>query len=153
MEAASMFRPISACRRRAGGSSRRRNRLQRKREKPPARDPKKNFDGARNRLDSRDVDNSAPGEAPQPLTLNHPALNPGRSSGRGSLFSGSLWNDHASCAAELGGALSRGQIQLCHSGPTTRSSRCTISVRPLKPRIEAMSADERPRIFSASSAS
>ncbi len=30
------------------------------------------------------VNCSAPGEAPQPLTLNHPALNPGRISGRGS---------------------------------------------------------------------
>jgi len=28
----------------------------------------------------------APGEAPQPLTLNHPALNPGCSSGWGSSF-------------------------------------------------------------------
>ncbi len=28
----------------------------------------------------------APGEAPQPLTLNHPASSPGRFSGRGSLF-------------------------------------------------------------------
>ena len=32
------------------------------------------------------VDWMAPGEAPQPLTLNHPASNPGRSSGRGSLL-------------------------------------------------------------------
>jgi len=30
----------------------------------------------------------APGEAPQPLTLNHPASSPGRVSGRGSLFAG-----------------------------------------------------------------
>ena len=37
--------------------------------------------------------------------------------------------------------------------PTTRSSRCTISARPPKPRIERMSADERPLILSASSAS
>ena len=37
--------------------------------------------------------------------------------------------------------------------PTTRWSRCTISVRPVKPRIERMSADERPLIFSASAAS
>jgi hypothetical protein len=33
------------------------------------------------------VDDQAPGEAPQPLTLNHPASSPGRISGRGS----SLW--------------------------------------------------------------
>jgi hypothetical protein len=32
------------------------------------------------------VDWVAPGEAPQPLTLNLPALNPGRESGRGSTF-------------------------------------------------------------------
>ena len=32
------------------------------------------------------VDSQAPGEAPQPLTLNHPASNPGRFSGRGSSF-------------------------------------------------------------------
>ena len=34
------------------------------------------------------VRTKAPGEAPQPLTLNHPASNPGRFSGRGSSFSG-----------------------------------------------------------------
>jgi hypothetical protein len=34
----------------------------------------------------RHVDSQAPGEAPQPLTLNHPASNPGRVSGRGSSF-------------------------------------------------------------------
>ncbi len=33
-----------------------------------------------------DVECQAPGEAPQPLTLNHPASNPGRFSGRGSPF-------------------------------------------------------------------
>jgi hypothetical protein len=33
------------------------------------------------------VDEVAPGEAPQPLTLNHPALSPGRESGWGS----TLW--------------------------------------------------------------
>jgi hypothetical protein len=32
------------------------------------------------------VDGQMPGEAPQPLTLNHPALNPGRFSGWGSSF-------------------------------------------------------------------
>ena len=32
------------------------------------------------------VDGQAPGEAPQPLTLNHPASSPGRISGRGSSF-------------------------------------------------------------------
>jgi len=32
------------------------------------------------------VDDQMPGEAPQPLTLNHPASNPGRFSGRGSSF-------------------------------------------------------------------
>ena len=35
---------------------------------------------------SSDVECQAPGEAPQPLTLNHPASNPGRVSGRGSPF-------------------------------------------------------------------
>jgi hypothetical protein len=34
------------------------------------------------------VDGYAPGDAPQPLTLNHPASNPGCSSGWGSSFSG-----------------------------------------------------------------
>jgi hypothetical protein len=34
------------------------------------------------------VDVQAPGEAPQPLTLNHPASSPGRFSGRGSSFQG-----------------------------------------------------------------
>jgi hypothetical protein len=34
------------------------------------------------------VDGYAPGEAPQPLTLNHPASNPGCSSGWGSFFLG-----------------------------------------------------------------
>jgi hypothetical protein len=34
------------------------------------------------------VDCDAPGDAPQPLTLNHPASNPGCSSGWGSSFSG-----------------------------------------------------------------
>jgi hypothetical protein len=38
--------------------------------------------------DPYDVGCIASGEAPQPLTLNHPALNPGRESGRGSLISG-----------------------------------------------------------------
>ena len=37
--------------------------------------------------------------------------------------------------------------------PTTRLSRCTISVRPPKPRIERMSVEERPLIRPASSAS
>jgi hypothetical protein len=32
------------------------------------------------------VNRQTPGEAPQPLTLNHPVSNPGRSSGRGSSF-------------------------------------------------------------------
>jgi hypothetical protein len=39
-------------------------------------------------VDRGRVDGLAPGEAPQPLTLNHPALNPGRASGRGSLIRG-----------------------------------------------------------------
>ena len=34
------------------------------------------------------VDGHAPGEAPQPLTLNHPASNPSCSSSWGSFFSG-----------------------------------------------------------------
>jgi hypothetical protein len=33
-----------------------------------------------------DVDCQTPGEAPQPLTLNHPVSNPGRISGRGSFM-------------------------------------------------------------------
>jgi len=37
-------------------------------------------------LASTDVDGLAPGEAPQPLTLNHPASNPGRLGGRGSFL-------------------------------------------------------------------
>jgi len=42
---------------------------------------------------------------------------------------------------------------LAYIRPTTRSSRCTISVRPLKPRIERMSGDDRRMILAASSAS
>src|SRR6185437_8592316 len=38
-------------------------------------------------------------------------------------------------------------------GPTTRSSRWIISARPLMPRIAITSGEERPLIFSASSAS
>jgi hypothetical protein len=34
------------------------------------------------------VEGQMPGEAPQPLTLNHPVSNPGRISGRGSSFYG-----------------------------------------------------------------
>ena len=45
-------------------------------EKPPARDPKKIFNGARNTPTVATLIYSAPGEAPQPLTLNHPALEP-----------------------------------------------------------------------------
>jgi hypothetical protein len=41
----------------------------------------------------------------------------------------------------------------CQARPTTRSSRCTISVRPPKPRMERMSVEERPLIRPASSAS
>ena len=40
-----------------------------------------------------------------------------------------------------------------HACPSTRSSRCTISARPSMPRISSTSADDLPRIFSASSAS
>ena len=40
-------------------------------------------------LASAAVKSQTPGEAPQPLTLNHPASNPGRISGRGSSFLGS----------------------------------------------------------------
>ena len=36
--------------------------------------------------DGTNVDVIAPGEAPQPLTLNHPASNPGRSGDWGSFF-------------------------------------------------------------------
>ena len=96
------------------------------------------------------VDGVAPGEAPQPLTLNHPALAPAATSSRGSLF----------CFALICSALTRvprnasnPAASCAHSGITARSSRCTISARPLKPRMEEMSADERPRILSASSMS
>ncbi len=47
--------------------------------------PKKLWPAAE-RLASAAVDGQTPGEAPQPLTLNHPASNPGRISGRGSSF-------------------------------------------------------------------
>jgi len=40
--------------------------------------------------DPGNVESVAPGEAPQPLTLNHSAPNPGRVSGRGSLLTGTL---------------------------------------------------------------
>ena len=41
----------------------------------------------------------------------------------------------------------------CRDPPTTRSSRWIISARPLMPRIAITSGEERPLIFSASSAS
>src|SRR5262249_48826160 len=46
---------------------------------------------------------------------------------------------------------SRGDLR--YARPTTRLSRCTISARPPKPRIERMSADARPLILAASWAS
>jgi hypothetical protein len=49
------------------------------------------------------VDGQTPGEAPQPLTLNLPVSNPGRVSGRGSLFSGygrGLFADHQIVAVD-----------------------------------------------------
>ncbi len=48
---------------------------------------KKNLRGAEQPFGTI-VDGHAPGDAPQPLTLNHPASNPGCSSGWGSSFSG-----------------------------------------------------------------
>jgi hypothetical protein len=48
---------------------------------------KKTHTGAEQPFDTV-VDGHAPGEAPQPLTLNHPASNPGCSSGWGSFFLG-----------------------------------------------------------------
>jgi hypothetical protein len=41
---------------------------------------------ASERLSDNSIDSQTPGEAPQPLTLNHPVSNPGRLSGRGSLL-------------------------------------------------------------------
>ena len=48
-----------------------------------------------------------------------------------------------------------GELQAAQTGttPTTRSSRWIISARPLMPRMIITSGDERPLIFSASSAS
>ncbi len=40
-----------------------------------------------------------------------------------------------------------------YSPPSTMSSRCTISMRPEKPRMLSTSAEEWPLIFAASSAS
>jgi hypothetical protein len=97
----------------------------------PSRQSEKNYGWTRKLAPTTQLIRHAPGEAPQPLTLNHPAWNPGRLSGRGSSF-------------------------LCASGypkPTTRSSRWIISARPEKPRIGSISADARPLILTASSAS
>ena len=70
------------------------------------------------------VNRQTPGEAPQPLTLNHPVSNPGRISGRGSSFL----------------RKPAGSGRRAYSRPTTRSSRWIISARPEKPRIASMSA-------------
>src|ERR1700676_3122304 len=140
-----------------------------------------------------------PGEAPQPLTLNHPASNPGRFSGRGSSFwcrGFIFWVDPAVPAAGIHHSLTitagfdagcetwlqfhrygmlafvsvakrepgahlqararlpsrTGQVETRrgYGGPTTKSSRWIISARPEKPRIESISAEERPLIFCAS---
>jgi hypothetical protein len=63
---------LPAARRRA---ARGRNRLQRKAKTRPLATRKK-FWRSVERPASRDVDCSAPGEAPQPLTLNHPVSEP-----------------------------------------------------------------------------
>jgi len=154
-----------------------------------------------------DVDGQAPGEAPQPLTLNHPASNPGRVSDRGSSFFDPAGRDirfglqtprfageprpRSTVDALLVRQVASSTLRSCvaskrvaRSGPgarthrrmapgpsfcppfqqlkgivrvqwrlITRLSRWTISARPEKPRIDAMSADARPMIFCASGAS
>ena len=82
------------------------------------------------------VDSQAPGDAPQPLTLNHPASNPGPMCGWGSPFL-----DFAHRRAST------------YSRPSTRSSRWIIAALPPKPRIDSIAADALPLIFCASSAS
>jgi hypothetical protein len=150
-------------------------------------------------LGSSGIDTTAPGEAPQPLTLNHPALSPGCFSSRGSFVSGpSRSRGQVGAKIFLGSLLAnfwrfdllpgtrfgseafrpvgvcellvrRGWVcgpfgttpspliclrgPVCHSRPSTRSSRWTISALPLKPRIVAISADGRPLTFWASSTS
>ena len=59
-------------------------------EKRPVEQGQKNYCCVRNTRGGIAVDGQTPGEAPQPLTLNHPASNPGRFSGRGSSFSGAV---------------------------------------------------------------
>src|SRR5262249_592642 len=56
-------------------------------------------------------------------------------------------------ASSAGQAFSGSCSPAAHALPTSRSSRCTISVRPEKPRIAGISADDRPLILAASSAS
>jgi hypothetical protein len=58
----------------------------RRRGRKNLHDGRKNFWSRQEPPRRRDVDCQAPGEAPQPLTLNHPASNPGRVSDRGSSF-------------------------------------------------------------------
>jgi hypothetical protein len=64
-------------------------------EVPPRSDPSPKIEvnpSVKNSLQAAEPDNNpdvneaAPGEAPQPLTLNHPALNPGRLKRSGSPF-------------------------------------------------------------------
>ncbi len=70
---------------RRGTRSPRRNRFPDRAQNPPRAGAKKLWLVAEP-LASAVVNSQAPGEAPQPLTLNHPASNPGRFCGRGSSF-------------------------------------------------------------------
>ncbi len=90
--------------------------------------PKKLWLGPERRA-SAAVNGQTPGEAPQPLTLNHPASNPGRFSGRGSFFcAGAL------CAEPGRAALFAADDQIVamdHLGPAGKAEdRLDVGGRP-----------------------
>ena len=117
------------------------------------------------------IDQPTPGGVPpSPQPLTHPATDPGPLGRQGLLFAGQLVLGQLASALTAGpefdwNALMRMQpgggrtpaSRFCdhraYARPMTRSSRCTISARPPNPRMERISADERPLIFAASSAS
>jgi hypothetical protein len=57
----------------------------------PVPERRKKSSSAAELAGSTAVNGQTPGEAPQPLTLNHPVSNPGRFSGRGSSFWGTTF--------------------------------------------------------------
>ena len=69
------------------------------------------------------VNGQAPGEAPQPLTLNHPALNPGCNNSRGSCFPGPRFPGRCFPGPAFQDLLSRTYF----SGPARGFRRCQIA--------------------------